>query len=155
MFSKLFALVLAFLLLFSSFAQAQQERFEPGSVYLFEGYYNNNLGKLMDPNEPNGAFIFDVRSFDLDLVNEKLTLNVWSITKWPHPSSVLNLGSVSRLEIGLLHWNTILFVEMGYTEINGTVHSRKAYTTIYGRKMDQSGNSSFQLLQKRTLLNSF
>lgn len=155
MFSKSFALVPAFLLLFSSFVQAQQERFEPGSVYLFEGHYENNLSKLMDPDEPNGAFIFDVRSFDIDLVNEKLTLNVWAITKWPHRTSVLNLYSASRLEIGLSHWNTILFVEMGYTEINGTVHGRKAYTTIYGRKVGQSGNSSFQLLQKRTLLNSF
>ena len=154
MFKRSLVLASAFLVFFSSFAQAQQEKFEPGSVYLFEEYYDNNLAKLLDPRKIDGSFVLDVRSFDVDLSGEKLVVNAWAISKFSLGSvSGLNLNSIAHLEIGLSHWNTILFIEMGYIENNGVVSDRKAYRTIYGRQTDSSGKTSYGLIEERRLIN--
>lgn len=158
MFKRLFSLVPVFLLIFYSVANSQEEKFVPGTVYLFEEEYkDNNIAKLLDPEKSNGGFVLDIRSFEIDLMRERLAVDVATIGKMPYPASRLFLDPISHLELDLSKWNTVLFLEMrfGYVGVDGFVHSNQAYATVYGRKMYQSGKGPLQLLQERKLLNSF
>lgn len=156
----LFLIVLLILFASQSFAQQSKES-TGGNIYLFSEYFENvDLDKL-DPYENTGCncdvFLFDARSFDIDLQNETLTAKVATIAKLLLPTTPL-ITEIQEITIDLGYWHTILYVESVTIEEEHdnivTVLGRETYITVYGRE-NKAGKNHYHLLSPRQRIDHF